>query len=96
MENICQKYDQFEDKTNDNQEDASRDQLLHKMKEKMKLLVDQQFNVDYEILMNNVKATEIENKLNNFASHVEIEKFRLFVDEFDSVNCLIRNDSHNI
>lgn len=41
-------------------------------------------------MINNVKGTDIENKLNNFASQSEMEKFRQFIEEFDAVNCLIR------
>jgi len=92
LENICHKYDKSRAGPDDlsSNYDSNRDQLLIKMKEKMKVLVDHQFNIDYEILINNVKGTDIENKLNNFASQSEMEKFRQFIEEFDAVNCLIR------
>ena len=60
------------------------------MKEKLKVLTDQQFKIDYKIVLNNVKGSELENKFGYYASISEVEKFRLYIDEFDSVNCLIR------
>ena len=90
LENICQKYDKPEE-CSISSADSNQDELLHKMKEKLKVLTDQQFKIDYKIVLNNVKGTELENKFGYHASISEVEKFRLYIDEFDSVNCLIRS-----
>ena len=102
MENICQKFDgqlhlgNLSESETDPQPgrphyDSDLDtDLLQKMKEKLKLLTDHQFSIDYKIVLNNVKGTDIENKFRVRASATEIEKFKLYVDEFDSVNSLIR------
>ena len=104
LENICQNVDgltlaDVSDSKDSNlydrpgsreKYDANREELLDKMKEKMKVLIDHQFNVDYKIVMNNVRGTEIESRFSCHASAAEMEKFRLFVEEFDSVHCLIR------
>ena len=91
LENICQKYQDKVEKFDPLNYDHQRDQLLLvKMREKMKFLIDQQFNIDYKIVLNDIRGKDIENKLGMFASERELEKFRIYVDEFDSVNCLIR------
>ena len=92
LENICQKYDDKVDTFDPlNAADHHRDQkLLIKMREKMKFLTDQQFNIDYKIVLNDMRGKDIENKLGKFASERELENFRIYVEEFDSVNCLIR------
>ena len=91
LENICPKYDYKADIFDPLNSDHLRDQqLLIKMREKMKFLIDQQFNVDYKIVLNDMRGKDIENKLGNIASEKELEKFRIYVEEFDSVNCLIR------
>ena len=104
MENICQKFDgqlhtgilsESESETGQGQPHYVSDpdidlNLIQKMKEKLKLLTDHQFSVDYKILLNNVKGTDIENRFRPHASATEVEKYKLYVDEFDSVNCLIR------
>ena len=91
LENICQKYDDKADIFDPLNADHHRDQkLLMKMREKMKFLTDQQFNIDYKIVLNDMRGKDIENKLGKFASERELEKYRIYVEEFDSVNCLIR------
>ena len=91
LENICQKYDDKADIFDPLNSDHHRNQkLLIKMKEKMKFLLDQQFNVDYKIVLNDMRGKDIDNKLGKFASERELEKFRIYVEEFHSVNCLIR------
>lgn len=102
MENICQKFDgqlhlgnlsESETDAQPGQPHYSSDpdtDLIKKMKEKLKLLTDHQFSIDYKIVLNNVKGTDIENKFRVHASASEIEKFKLYVEEFDSVNSLIR------
>ena len=91
LENICPKYDDKADIFDPLNSDHQRDQqLLIKMREKMKFLIDQQFNVDYKIVLNDMRGKDIENKLGSIASEKELEKFRIYVEEFDSVNCLIR------
>ena len=91
LENICQKYDDKADIFDPLNAHHHRDQkLLIKMREKMKFLTDQQFNIDYKIVLNDMRGKDIENKLGKFASERELEKFRIYVEEFDSVNCLIR------
>ena len=91
LENICPKYDDKADIFDPLNSDHQRDQqLLIKMREKMKFLIDQQFNVDYKIVLNDMRGKDIENKLGSTASEKELEKFRIYVEEFDSVNCLIR------
>ena len=37
-----------------------------------------------------MRGKDIENKLGSMASEKELEKFRIYVEEFDSVHCLIR------
>ena len=91
LENICPKYDDKADIFDPLNSDHQRDQqLLIKMREKMKFLIDQQFNVDYKIVLNDMRGKDIENKLGSMASEKELEKFRIYVEEFDSVHCLIR------
>ena len=91
LENICPKYDDKADIFDPLNSDHQRDQqLLIKMREKMKFLIDQQFNVDYKIVLNDMRGKDIENKLGSTASEKEMEKFRIYVEEFDSVNCLLR------
>ena len=93
LENICQKYDRSGDSIPLSHGDAhnlNHDALLLKMKQKMKDLIEEQFHVDYKIVMNNMQGAEIESKFSYFASNTDLQKFRNFVEEFDSVSCLIR------
>ena len=94
LENICQKYDEPGESVPLSNSDAgdnlNHDALLLKMKQKMKNLIDEQFTNDYKVVLNNVQGAEIESKFSYFAPSSDLQKFRNFVEEFDSVNCLIR------
>eukprot|EP00092_Neocalanus_flemingeri_P003346 GFUD01003584.1.p1 GENE.GFUD01003584.1~~GFUD01003584.1.p1 ORF type:complete len:566 (+),score=179.34 GFUD01003584.1:53-1699(+) len=64
-------------------------ELLDRMRDKIRDLVEKQFEVDYAIVVNEMIAKDIATKLSYFANEREVEKFSLHVEEFDSVHCLI-------
>eukprot|EP00092_Neocalanus_flemingeri_P009493 GFUD01010220.1.p1 GENE.GFUD01010220.1~~GFUD01010220.1.p1 ORF type:complete len:571 (-),score=183.85 GFUD01010220.1:22-1686(-) len=64
-------------------------ELLDRMRDKIRDLVEKQFEVDYSIVVNEMIAKDIATKLSYFANEREVEKFSLHVEEFDSVHCLI-------
>ena len=64
-------------------------QLMKRMKEQIKTLLEQQLEVDYKIVTNEVIARDIAAKLSNIAGDKEADKFNLHVKELESVHSLV-------
>ena len=72
-----------------NRNKKTQTELVNRMKDKIKDLVEKQFEIENKIVTNDTIADDIATKLFYFASGREKEKFLLHVEEFDSVTCLI-------
>ena len=65
-------------------------QLIKRMREQMRILLEQQLDMEHKIVTNEVIARDIANKLSKLAGDEEVSKFNLHVQELDSVNNLIQ------
>jgi len=63
--------------------------LKKRMKEQIKILLEKQLEVDYQIVTNELFARDIAAKLTNLAGDKEVGKFNLHIHELDSVNNLV-------
>jgi hypothetical protein len=64
-------------------------ELMKRMKEQIKTLLQQQLEVDYKIVTNEVIARDIAARLFNLAGDEEVKKFNLHVKELESLYNLI-------
>ena len=64
-------------------------ELMKRMKEQIKALLEHQLEVDYKIVTNEGIARDIAAKLSNLAGDKEVDKFNLHVKELESVHNLV-------